>query len=410
MDTQIHPRAADMAVQHRKPTATFAQSLAPETPSRNTSSDVLIAVMGVTGSGKSALIRTITGRGDIVVGHGLNSTTQKVESYRFPHNNINFFLIDTPGFDGTTTADKDILGKVAQRLESSYRNGTKLTGIIYLHRISEPRMQGSELRNLRMFKKLCGDECFRNVILATTFWEQVDEQIARARERELCETATFWGDMIERGSQIFRVGKDQKSGLAMLSCLAGKGNITLQIQDELVMQGLHISQTGAARAMNKAPESTNEQFAAQILVSEEQRIRRRQKQDLEPLKAQRTREWVQKQQAEDRECTREQQATQSRTSELERGINRIQVKATKQQNDFRERREIQKAQRVRDSRIKRAIELQSLYSYELEKGNVKIKIKSRSEQSRANRRWCQWCGRTIGVWLYYSTPPPNPHN
>jgi hypothetical protein len=157
--------------------------------------------------------------------------------------------------------------------------------------------------------------------------------------------------------------------------------------------------------MSRAIESTNGQFAAQILVSEERCIRRRQKQDLEPLKAQRTREWVQKQQAGDRECTREQLATQSRSSELEQGIHRMQIKATRQQNDFSERREIRKAQRVRDSRIKRAIELQGLYSYELEKGNVKIKIKSRSKQSRANRRWCQWCGRTIGVGLYYSTPP-----
>jgi putative ribosome biogenesis GTPase RsgA len=34
---------------------------------------VVIAVMGVTGVGKSTLIRTITGRDDIVVGHDLTS-------------------------------------------------------------------------------------------------------------------------------------------------------------------------------------------------------------------------------------------------------------------------------------------------------------------------------------------------
>lgn len=34
---------------------------------------VVIAVMGVTGSGKSTFIRNTTGRNDIFVGHGLNS-------------------------------------------------------------------------------------------------------------------------------------------------------------------------------------------------------------------------------------------------------------------------------------------------------------------------------------------------
>jgi ribosome biogenesis GTPase A len=35
--------------------------------------DVVIAVMGVTGAGKSSFIATVTGRKDIQVGHDLNS-------------------------------------------------------------------------------------------------------------------------------------------------------------------------------------------------------------------------------------------------------------------------------------------------------------------------------------------------
>lgn len=37
--------------------------------------DVIIAIMGVTGVGKSTFIKTITGREDIAVGHGLFSGT-----------------------------------------------------------------------------------------------------------------------------------------------------------------------------------------------------------------------------------------------------------------------------------------------------------------------------------------------
>jgi putative ribosome biogenesis GTPase RsgA len=38
--------------------------------------DVVVAVMGVTGVGKSTFIKTITGRDDIAVGHSLISRMQ----------------------------------------------------------------------------------------------------------------------------------------------------------------------------------------------------------------------------------------------------------------------------------------------------------------------------------------------
>jgi ABC-type proline/glycine betaine transport system ATPase subunit len=39
--------------------------------------DVVIAIMGMTGVGKSTFIRTITGCDDIVIGHGLMSGKQR---------------------------------------------------------------------------------------------------------------------------------------------------------------------------------------------------------------------------------------------------------------------------------------------------------------------------------------------
>jgi Fe-S cluster assembly ATPase SufC len=37
---------------------------------------LMIAVMGVTGAGKSSFIKTVTGRDDVGVGHGLRSRKQ----------------------------------------------------------------------------------------------------------------------------------------------------------------------------------------------------------------------------------------------------------------------------------------------------------------------------------------------
>ncbi|EDR05744.1 uncharacterized protein LACBIDRAFT_329295 [Laccaria bicolor S238N-H82] len=49
----------------------------------------------------------------------------------------------------------------------------KLTGIIQLCGIADARMRGTPLRNLKMFEELCGSDVLANIILTTTFWNQV---------------------------------------------------------------------------------------------------------------------------------------------------------------------------------------------------------------------------------------------
>ena len=65
-------------------------------------------------------------------------------------------LIDTPGFDDTNYSDADTLKTCANYLGASYANGVRLTGIVYLHRISDSRLGRSSLRTLQMFRKLSG--------------------------------------------------------------------------------------------------------------------------------------------------------------------------------------------------------------------------------------------------------------
>lgn len=100
-------------------------------------------------------------------------------------------LIDTPGFDDTNRGDADVLKDIATWLSATYKEKTLLSGVLYLHRIIDPRMAGSAKRNLLMFMQLCGPRCFENIVLTTTMWSQVPADIGEARERELVET--FWG-------------------------------------------------------------------------------------------------------------------------------------------------------------------------------------------------------------------------
>ena len=113
-------------------------------------------------------------------------------------------LIDTPGFDDTNVSDAQVLQNIAHWLSMSFKYGIKLSGIIYLHRITDPRMTGSVRRNLLMFKKLCGEKSFSSVVLATTRWSMVDEATGIAHEEELKNTEAFWGHMYKKGSKVFR--------------------------------------------------------------------------------------------------------------------------------------------------------------------------------------------------------------
>lgn len=134
-------------------------------------------------------------------------------------------LVDTPGFDDTTRSDMQILeiiGKwMAQtyvlspllrqirNLEHStarYENHVKLSGIVYLHRITDNRMAGSQCRNLRTFIELVGDSAMKNVILLSTMWERVNPDTGKKREQELRER--FWKVMIEKGSRTDRLEKN----------------------------------------------------------------------------------------------------------------------------------------------------------------------------------------------------------
>lgn len=131
--------------------------------------------------------------------------TTTVEVYSCPvSKDTTVYLIDTPGFDDTHRSDDEVLREIATWLTDSYTADVRLSGIIYLHRISDAKMQGSALKNLFMFKKLCGPNALKSVILATTMWDMVTETIGQAREEELASNQDYWGGMIKHGSRVRR--------------------------------------------------------------------------------------------------------------------------------------------------------------------------------------------------------------
>jgi hypothetical protein len=177
--------------------------------------------------------------------------TRDIQIYPFPYGDFTVHLIDTPGFDDTYRRDIDVLKDVSFWLSKAYKDDIKLTGIIYLHRISDPRLGGVALKDLTMFKKLCGEESFASVALVTTFWADVIPRVGESREAELKKTEEFYGAMLRRGSVMMRHENSENSAKTIISYLVNRGTTTvLHIQRELG-DGKQLDETAAGAALEK---------------------------------------------------------------------------------------------------------------------------------------------------------------
>jgi len=232
----------NLPIKAKKPTigsrfAFLKEALAKQVKTEELSQDdVVIAVMGPTGSGKSTFIKLATGF-DTVVGHTLESGTSEIKNYKLSVPELadgDVVFVDTPGFDDTHKSDADILKMVADWLKSTYEKEILLSGLLYFHRISDNRMAGTPLKNLRMFEELCGKNAFHNVILTTTMWDEVDEQIGRLREEEL--KSRYWRSMLDRNSTTSRFLGTRDSALRLIEPLIDAANkkSSLLLQQEMV--------------------------------------------------------------------------------------------------------------------------------------------------------------------------------
>lgn len=163
---------------------------------------------------------------------------------------VNVYLIDTPGFDDTNRDDADVLKQISFWLRNSWNSNVKLNGILYLHRITDIRMPGSGKRNLITFKKLCGPQALEHVILVTTRWEEVNVADGVAREKELTETEDFWGWMVDRRAKVERHYNNAASAKRLVDMIVEKKAVELTIQNEMATHGIQLNQTEAGKTLD----------------------------------------------------------------------------------------------------------------------------------------------------------------
>ncbi|QRV92925.1 50S ribosome-binding GTPase [Ceratobasidium sp. AG-Ba] len=264
----------------------------------------LIAIFGATGTGKTTFVNDASG-GNLTVGHRSHACTQDVgQSPVFQVNGRNVVLFDTPGFDDTHLSDTEVLKRIAGFLAQTYQNGYKLTGIIYLHRITDIRVGGISRRTFNVFRKLCGKDSLSNVLIVTNMWSDPPTQEQLDRETELRDHADFFQPALAQGARMVRrTHKTKKSAHEILSMLVGKEQTIMDIQRELVDEKKELALTGAAQVVEgelRAAIEKHRKEMEQVKAEMEAAIRERDEQTQKDLE-----EWQAQAKAEDEKRAKE---------------------------------------------------------------------------------------------------------
>ena len=185
--------------------------------------------------------------------------------------NTELVIVDCPGFDDTVRSDTEILREITEMLSALYIVSLKLKGVIYLHRITDNRMQGSAMKNLQLFMKLVGESALSNVVFVTTMWGKVqknDESEANDHDSELREE--YWADFLRLGASATRFDGSQASAEGILSQLLGKKDVVLKVQHELVDERMSLNQTTAGAFLEPVVHRQEAEFEARVQVLKEQ--------------------------------------------------------------------------------------------------------------------------------------------
>ena len=102
-----------------------------------------------------------------------------------------------------------------------------------------------------MFRKLCGDDTLRNVIIVTNMWGEVNPQLGETREAELIREEMFFKPVLDKGAQMARHENTVPSAERIIRLILNNDPLPLQIQMELVTEGKDISETSAGEELTR---------------------------------------------------------------------------------------------------------------------------------------------------------------
>ncbi|KAK5028844.1 hypothetical protein LTS07_006224 [Exophiala sideris] len=248
----------------------------------------LFVVMGVTGAGKSTFISLLSEE-SVEIGHDLQSKTKHVTVHKLKcPDGRGGWLVDTPGFNDTGRPAAEILMEIPACLTKLYERGGRVSGLIYLHRITHPRMSGSALKTLQIFTLLTGGPAMPMVRLVTTRWNEVDlmgPELERSQrlEDQLRRSDKFWAPLIRDGAITMRLHRNSRSAMAVIVSLLERKDSPprLEIVRELLDLNRTLRETAAGHFIDQGNDQLRKQYEKEIASLQEERRQAEQDKDHE---------------------------------------------------------------------------------------------------------------------------------
>ena len=119
-------------------------------------------------------------------------------------------------------------------------------------------------RNFNMFRKLCGDDPLKNVVIVTNMWKNVDPRTGDKREIRLRGSDTYFKPVLDKGARITRHDDTASSAENIIRLVLENHPLPLRIQEELVIEGKDITQTGAGKELNQAQTEQIRKYKEQL--------------------------------------------------------------------------------------------------------------------------------------------------
>lgn len=108
-----------------------------------------IITLGETGSGKSSFCNTLFTSQQFLVGHSLDSQTEKVEGKYGEGEYKDIFIIDTPGLNDSEGEQKD--KDNIKEMKDYIKKNPRIKGILMVFNFNDNRIKGSVKESIKIF-------------------------------------------------------------------------------------------------------------------------------------------------------------------------------------------------------------------------------------------------------------------
>jgi DNA repair exonuclease SbcCD ATPase subunit len=146
--------------------------------------------------------------------------------------------------------DGEVLCLISKWLNDTYQHGMLLTGIILLQPVDGIRAYGSEVGRTRLFRQICGQDAFGNVLIGTTMWSKLkdrNDSLKRVEQRK--KSGDFWANLVSKGARLEEHQDTTESAHRIIRMLMDKSKKPLQLQEELARAGGRVSGTSTAKQL-----------------------------------------------------------------------------------------------------------------------------------------------------------------